>query len=113
MINSLEQFKRENHVMFYTISGAIVGLTSLFCLYTAGMCVAFYNHDEGTLISVSIVQISSWLSRMWVPPLCQPGAPCHVYLTVPRDPTTEMFINFHIADGTCESNNCRPEVYIY
>lgn len=46
-------------------------------------------------------------------PLCPPGEPCHVYVTLPYDTTTSMFINFHIAANTCEYDYCNPTVYYH
>lgn len=84
----------------------VTGLVSfticlVVALITDGGCFALFNPMEGGYImarahGAMLATISTTFSRSLLPKPCPPGkGPCHVYLTLPRDASTSVFINAH------------------
>lgn len=61
-----------------------------------GGCIAFYEEYVGLRIEIITTSLSSTLSRyIQLSDACPPGPPCHIYATLPEDPSTSVFINLH------------------
>ena len=79
-----------------------IGVLIALCLvlFVGDSCFSFFN-PKMPGISISVITWNSWLVRLFSGPACKKSGnvPCHLYLTLPEDGSTSMFINMHTAWG--------------
>ena len=89
---------------------------SIFVLVFTGTCVTFFNPTmAGGSIHLSVIGWNSWLTRSFAGPSCpveqDHKKPCHVYLTLPEDPSTSIFLNVHVGLNEFDSNLMKVEYW--
>jgi hypothetical protein len=95
----LQKFKivYENYRLkiFLMFSLALVGIFYI-PIITSNSCVTYFNHiDGGFYFADHATMNTAWVRSLFMPPACPPGAPCHVYATLPSNTSSSVFINAH------------------
>jgi len=54
-------------------------------------------------IAAHPVSIDTWFTRRFTPDPCMHESICHVYFTLPEDPTTSIIVNYHTRDKPLEA----------
>lgn len=63
-------------------------------------CISFYNEQIGYTSRIFGPAFNTYWTRLLeLHQSCPPGPPCHVYATIPEDPTTAFFLNVHTYAG--------------
>jgi hypothetical protein len=75
----------------------IAALISIFLpLFFYKTCISFYNDEIGYTSNFFGPALNTYWARLLeLKRACPPGPPCHVYATIPEDPTTAFFLNMH------------------
>ena len=99
--------------VFYII--LMFSFSILVPLAFSGICVDSSNFKgKGFTIPFFGVTISTSIMRsLTFKQPCPPGEPCHVYVTLPQQASTGLFVNFHIGRDSCPENYCQPGVYYW
>jgi len=64
-------------------------------LATSGLCISTFSDKYG-YYWLEVRRVSSTFTRWFdIEKVCPPGAPCHIYTTVPEDTATAFFLNVH------------------
>lgn len=68
----------------------------VFPLLMYKTCLCFYNSEIGYYNERLGFGINTYMSRMFqLKTSCPPGPPCHMYATIPEDPSYAFFLNLH------------------
>lgn len=63
-------------------------------------CLCFYNAEIGYYNHALGFGVNTYLSRIFqLKTSCPPGPPCHMYATIPEDPSYAFFLNLHTHTG--------------
>jgi len=88
-------FKMRPCLMGTMVVGTLF-LSLFWPLVTRGACETFFNDDYGFSFGKHTGISTKFTRKFWITdPVCPAGKPCHVYATVPDDPTTQVFLNVH------------------
>ncbi len=89
--------KHVNQTSFCVIAALVSIILPLFFYKT---CISFYNDEIGYTSNFFGPAINTYWARwLELKRSCPPGPPCHVYATIPEDPTTAFFLNLHTYTG--------------
>jgi len=76
-------------------STLLFALAIFMPLATAGLCISTFSDKYG-YYWLEVRRVSSTFTRWFdYKKVCPPGAPCHIYTTVPEDTATGFFLNVH------------------
>jgi len=76
-------------------STLLFALAIFMPLATAGLCISTFSDKYG-YYWLEVRRVSSTFTRWFdIKKVCPPGAPCHIYTTVPEDTATGFFLNVH------------------
>jgi len=68
----------------------------VFPLFMYRSCLTFYNAEVGYYNHKLGFGVNTYFTRMFqLKTSCPPGPPCHMYATVPEDPSYAFFLNLH------------------
>lgn len=81
---------------FYIISNILIIFFSIFIPFLfQNTCISLFNPPIGFYFS-DFVDVSTKITRSITENYkCPEGPPCHVYVTLPENATTGVFVNFH------------------
>jgi hypothetical protein len=91
--------------LFWGVEAGLALWSAMIVLVMSSGCLALYNTrlPAGTH-SMELFSFSTWLSRQALDPACPEagGAPCHVYLSVSYNISSQMFVSAHTHPGVAD-----------
>ena len=104
-----QQFSFSRHFNFVCKAIFYICICIAMPIMTSSICMCNHQPEEGPVFLHW--RLSTSFSRSLKEPTCLGGEnPCHMFVTLPEEATTAMFINFQIHDSSCRGGDCQPVV---
>ena len=82
-------------------------LSVFFNIFFYKTCISFFNEEIGYSNSMFGPALNTYWTRLLeLKQSCPPGPPCHVYATIPEDPTTAFFLNLLVCQNRLTRKGC-------
>lgn len=100
-------------IIIISIAWGVLIFNWWFMTFFKGMWLANHNNFAPGFSYITNYGITTSLTRYWQAETCpNEQKPCHVYITLPEDALTGVFVNFQLNPESCPKGKCFPLVEI-